>query len=205
MRTTGSAGDPGTPFGTPLAAALVLTPLLQLLPAAGVSALRSQPPPPDAPATVVVPGRVLSSMNRRFLEYNEHWDDASRMNRLTQLLRSGGPTQLEYMGCLQGDVSGDTVRIRDWEEARGMVQLQFGVEGSCDHVPDLLGTWHTHPYRAAADGHPVKTRDLSPNDLESFAEGRNRVILVLWDVDSITVAIRDRRGRVIHPAPAVIR
>lgn len=185
----------------PPAAALALAAGLHLPPAADAA-------PPRAPvraATILLPQRVVASMNDRFLENNRHWDDAPRMNRLTQLLRSGGPTQLEYMGCLQGSTAGDTVRVRGWEEARDLIQLQFGVDGSCDHVPGLVGTWHTHPYRAGPDGRPVKTRRLSPSDLESFQEGSDRVIVVLWDVDSLTAAVRDDDGRVIHPAAAVVR
>lgn len=192
--------------GAALALALLAGGLL-LHPGDGVVAAAARAVAADGPAAsraVVVPREVLDSMNQRFLEHNEHWDEASRMNRLTQLLRSGGPTQLEYMGCLQGRVHRDTVRVRGWEEARDLIQLQFGVDGDCEHVPDLVGTWHTHPYRADTDGAPVKTRDLSASDLSSFAEGRDPVILVLWDVDSLTVALR-HGGRVIHPAPAVVR
>lgn len=223
MRARRAQGTPSSTAPSPRragrlpAAALPASLLLLLLPGVGVAPLFSQSAgaEPSAGAgpsaatgsrhTVVLPERVLSSMNERFRENNEHWDDAPRMNRLTQLLGNGGPTQLEYMGCLQGRISRDTLRIRDWEEARDLIQLQFAVDGSCEHVSDLVGTWHTHPFRADAHGRPVKTRDLSPSDLESLTEGRDRMILVLWDVDSLTVAVREEGGRVIHPAPMVIR
>lgn len=209
MTTTDRGSGPGTPGGwalaaiLPPAAALALAAAFHVPPAADAASLRRGAP--ARPAAVLLPERVVASMNDRFLENNRHWDEAPRMNRLTQLLRSGGPTQLEYMGCLRGSTAGDTVRVWGWEEARGLIQLQFGVDGSCDHVPDLVGTWHTHPYRAGPDGRPVKTRRLSPSDLESFEEGGDRVIVVLWDVDSLTAAVRDGDGRVIHPAAAVVR
>ena len=211
-----SAPSPRRSGGLP-AAALLLALLFLLLPGVGTGPLSSQSagaepsPAPGSPAspasgrTVVLPERVLASMNERFRQNNEHWDEAPRMNRLTQLLGNGGPTQLEYMGCLQGRISRDTLRIRDWKEARDLIQLQFAVDGSCEHVSNLVGTWHTHPFRADASGRPVKTRNLSPSDLDSFTEGRDRMILVLWDVDSLTVAVRDESGRVVHPATMVIR
>lgn len=208
MRDRQSPGPRRFAPGGSLAVLLLLAATFQLVPATGVASLRVQDDSPDArdaPRTVLVPEGVVASMNERFLEFNEHWDEAPRMNRITQMLRSGGPTQLEYMGCLQGEVEDDTVRIRGWEEARDLVQLQFGVGGSCEDVPDLLGTWHTHPFRADVYGHPVKTRGLSRSDLESFAGGDHRLLLVLWDVDSLTVALRSRAGEVVHPAPTVTR
>lgn len=195
------------PGGTLLPGVLLAT-TLAILPATGAASSRGQS---DAratgvvPRTVVIPRPVLTSMNERFVENNEHWEDAPRMNSITQLLRSGRPTQLEYLGCLQGEVTDSTVRVRAWAEARDLVQLQFGVDGTCDHVPDLLGTWHTHPYRADVRGRPIKSRGLSPSDLESFAAGDDRMILVLWDVDSLTVAVRNGDGEPVHPVPAVVR
>lgn len=182
---------------------------VQLAPTTAEASLQVPESAPDtrdpSPEAVLIPERVLVSMSERFVEYNEHWDEAPEMNRITRMVRSGGPTQLEYMGCLQGEVSGDTVRIGAWQEARDLVQLPFGVGGTCEHVPELIGTWHTHPFRADASGRPVKTRGLSRNDLESFATGDDRLILVLWDVDSLTVALRNGEGEVIHPVPTVVR
>lgn len=162
-------------------------------------------------AVVVLPGPVLASMNERFRENNEHWDEAPRGNpiyRMNPLITTPGEraaTQLEYLGCLQGKRTGDTVRIQAWREARDLLQFQFGVNGDCDHVEDLVGTWHTHPYRADARGEPVKVRDLSENDLRTFGKGDHDVILVLWDVDSVAVALRADDGRVIRSAPLVVR
>lgn len=208
MRDSPPPHAPPSLPGGPLALALLLATAFAGLPAAGAAASQVQsqgPDAADAPRAVVIPERVLESMNERFVENNEHWDEAPRMNSITQLLRSGGPTQLEYLGCLQGEVSDDTVRVRAWAEARDLVQLQFGVDGTCDHVPDLLGTWHTHPYRADVRGRPIKSRGLSASDLESFAEGADRMILVLWDVDSLAAAVRAGDGEPVHPAPTVVR
>lgn len=192
-------------LGAFAALAVLLAIALQVAPPAGGAPLHAPEADRGAARVVVVARSVLATMNRRFLESNEHWDVAPRMNSLTQMVRSGGRTQLEYLGCLQGRVSGDTVRIRDWQEARDLVRLQFGVDGDCGHVPDLLGTWHTHPYRADVTGEPIKSRDLSPSDLGAFEVEDFLVIAVLWDVDSLTVALRDGAGGVLHPAPVLIR
>lgn len=159
----------------------------------------------DVPPVVVLPRAVLDSMNERFLENNRHWEDAPPTMSPFRTPGSGRTTQLEYMGCLQGHVEEDTVHVHRWIQAQDLVQLQFGVGGSCDHVVNFLGTWHTHPYRAGADGQAVKTRGFSRSDLKRFLQGEHRMIMVLWDRDSVTVALRDEEGNVIHPAPVVIR
>lgn len=211
MRQTPSRRDRTSVLGRSLLLGLMAATAAQLVPATGlarhprVQTHARAADTDDVPKTVLIPARVLASMNERFVENNEHWDEAPTMNRITQLLRSGRPTQLEYMGCLTGEVSGDTVRVETWTEARNLIQLQFGVDGTCDHVTDLLGTWHTHPFRADVHGHPIKSRGLSDSDLRSFAQGDDRLILVLWDVDSVTVAVRNGEGEPIYPAPAVVR
>lgn len=208
MRQSPSRHDRSPFLGSPLLLGLLLATALAIAPATGAawSRVQSDASTDDAvPRTVVVPRRVLASMNERFVENNEHWEDAPRMNSITQMLRSGRPTQLEYLGCLKGEATEDTIRVRAWVEARDLVQLQFGVDGSCDHVSDLLGTWHTHPYRADLDGSPIKSRGPSPSDLESFAEGEHRMMIVLWDVDSLTAAVRNGEGEAVHPVPTVVR
>lgn len=182
----------------------VLPVLLTVVPVLVARPGGDDPTQPPSIRAVVLPRPVLSSMNARFRESNEHWEDAPEMNRLTQMLGTGGPTQLEYMGCLRGHVAGDTLRIRGWQEPRDLIRLQFAVDGSCDHVRDLVGTWHTHPYRADAGGDPVKKRSLSRDDLETFRKSRDLVIVAVWDVDSLDVAVRGPDGGVIHPAPLVV-
>lgn len=208
-RPTGRSSPPGTGAPPALPIALVTLPILLAvlltgdLPGAGAT------PAGTSAEAVVLPGSVLASMNQRFRESNEHWDEAPARKRTARyrFRMSGGgrPTQLEYMGCLQGRVVHDTLRIRGWREARDLIQFQFGVDGSCEHVPDLVGTWHTHPFRIeAVGGDPIKERSLSVADLASFRNGGDLVILALWDVDSVDVALRRQPGEVLHPAPLVV-
>jgi hypothetical protein len=160
---------------------------------------------PRGPRALVVPDAVRSSINRKFRLNNEHWDEVADMNQLEQMLGTGGPTQREYMGCLQGRVARDTVWVTGWAEAADLKQGQFWVDGSCEAVPRFLGTWHTHPYRADLDGKPLKERGLSVLDLETFRKTRDRVAMAVWDVDSLDVAIRREDDTLLHPAPVVLR
>jgi hypothetical protein len=159
-------------------------------------------PSPDA---LVLPAAIRSSMNRLFLENNQHWNEVGDMNQLEQMLGTGGPTQLEYMGCLQGHVERDTVWVTGWTEAEDLKQSQFWVDGSCDGVKDYLGRWHTHPYRADLEGKPNKERALSGLDLLTFREGEDLVTVAVWDVDSLDAAIRRADGPILHPAPVVVK
>lgn len=168
----------------------------------------SQPTEPEsalASTVVVVPAATRATMNDLFADNNRHWDELADLTTLEQMLGTIRPTQREYLGCLRGRVARDTVWVAGWEGARALKQLQFAVDGSCDHVRDFLGTWHTHPYRAGRDGRAVKERRLSPIDLATFAERTDRVTLVVWDVDSLDAAIRRPNGRVVHPAVVVVR
>jgi hypothetical protein len=157
------------------------------------------------PAVLVLAAPVRDSINAIFLRFNQHWDELARVNTLTQMLGTGPPTQHEYLGCLIGEVHDDTVRVTDWAPARDLKQLQFAVTGSCEHVPHLVGTWHTHPYRAAPDGHALKEPSLSAADLSTFSAGQDRAVVVAWDVDSLDVALRASDGTIRHPAPVVVR
>lgn len=209
MRTGGRPGLP-SPGDRPrhlLSYPLLLGVLPALLAAAGGARSLRRPAPPPAADAVVLPGPVLASMNERFLASNEHWDEAPVRKGAARYRMQGvgRRTPLEYMGCLQGEVRNDTLRIHGWREARDLVQFQFGVDGSCEHVPDLVGTWHTHPYRVEkVGGDPVKVRSLSPADLRTFGEGRDAVILAVWDVDAVDAATRGPGGEVVHPAPVVV-
>jgi hypothetical protein len=166
---------------------------------AAPSPLKTVVPPP----VIRIAPAVRDSINAIWVRNNRHWDELARVNTLTQMLGSGPPTQREYMGCLIGHDTGDTVWVTAWAPAEHLKQLQFAVTGTCDHVSGLIGTWHTHPYRAALDGHALKERVLSAGDLTTFQSGHDRVILAAWDVDSIDAAVRAEDRTVQHPAHVV--
>jgi len=90
-------------------------------------------------------------------------------------------------------------------EAADLRQLQFAVAGNCDRVDQLVGTFHTHPYRADPDGHAIKERGLSAMDLKTFASGPDLVTMVMWDLDSLDVAIKAPDGSVRHPVAVTVR
>jgi hypothetical protein len=163
--------------------------------------------PPSPPETIVLAREVRDSINAIFLRFNRHWDELRGVNTLTQMLGTGHATQLEYMGCLLGRVSGDTVWVTHWRPARHMRQLQFAVTGDCTGMPHLLGSWHTHPYRADPNGwaQPLKEPMLSSTDLDTFGGGRDQIVMAAWDRDSIDAALRAPDGRIQHPASLVVR
>lgn len=161
--------------------------------------------PPDPPAIVVIARAVRDSINAIWLRGNVHWNELTDQNTLTQMLGTGKPTQHEYLGCLIGRVVGDTVYVTAWRPAQHMHQWQFAVTGDCKHVAKLVGTWHTHPYRADSANRPLKEPALSATDLSTFAHGGDHVVLAAWDADSIDAAIRVRDGTVRHPAVVLIR
>lgn len=165
--------------------------------------LAGGPDGPGRPGTLVLPRSVRASMNREFIRNNEHWDELTEMNTLEQMMGSAGPTQREYLGCLQGDAEGPVVRVTGWTEAAGLRQLQFWVTGNCEGVRDGVGTWHTHPYKADPSNRPIRQRGLSRIDLDTFSAGEDLVTLVVWDVDSIEAAVRLPGGEVLHPAEVV--
>ncbi len=162
---------------------------------------------PHAPAfdAVVLPRAVRDSMRARWEENNRHWDELSDVNTLTQMLGTGKPTQREYLGCLFGRVAGDTLWIEGAAAARRLRQLQFAVTGDCDAVQRFVGTWHTHPYRAGLDGRPLKERELSRQDLDTFGAGPDLVTMAMWDADSLDAAARGPDGGLRHPAAVVVR
>jgi len=165
------------------------------------------PPSATVPAfdAVILPLAVRDSMRARWEENNRHWDELSDVNTLTQLLGTGKPTQREYLGCLRGEVSRDTLWISGAGTAHDLKQLQFAVAGSCDGVAQFVGTWHTHPYRADSGGHAIKERELSHRDLETFAAARDLVTIVMWDSDSLDAAAKRPDGTLLHPAPLAVR
>ena len=154
---------------------------------------------------IVLPAQLRGMMSAVWVTNNRHWDELAGQNTLTQLLGTGRPTQLEYLGCLAGDVANDTLFVRRLVQAAHLKQLQFAVAGDCEGVPDLVGTWHTHPYHADAAGRAQKEPGLSALDLESFAAARDVVTIVMWDLDSLDAAMKTPDGALRHPAPVAVR
>ncbi len=182
---------------------LVTLLLVSGLVAAASLALRAEGPVPRG--FVILPPLVRAAMNELFLANNEHWDELADLTTLEQMLGTVKPTQREYLGCLQGTVVGDTVHVTQWSLARNLKQLQFAVGGTCDHVAQFIGTWHTHPYRADLRGHAVKERALSSMDLATFAAGTDLVTIAVWDVDSVDTALRRPGGEIDLPAQVEVR
>lgn len=182
------------------AARTIRLPLLALLVATAAAASRFAHSP-----VLVVPGTVRDSLNSVWTAANLHWNEIADQNTLTQALGTGKPTQKEYLGCLIGDTDGDTVHVIGWIPAQDMKRFQFAVTGNCDNVPGSIGTFHTHPYRAGPAGEALKEPGLSPQDLGTFSSGTDRVLIVVWDVDSLDVALRASDGRIVHPAPLLPR
>lgn len=176
----------------------------------GLALLSGLPQPPlqagpgTPPRVVVLARAARDSMNVVFRRFNEHWDELVELNTLERMLGTVRPTQREYLGCLQGTVRGDTIWIEGWQPAGDMKQLQLAVAGNCDTVPRLLGTWHTHPYRADLQNLPVKERSLSPQDLKTFQGSGFPVTLVMWDVDSLDAAARNG-AKIVHPIRVLIK
>ncbi|HZE76828.1 MAG TPA: hypothetical protein VE091_16070 [Gemmatimonadales bacterium] len=156
-------------------------------------------PGPSAPE-IVLTAAVRDSMSAIFRTFNQHWNELGDLNTLERMLGTVRPTQREYLGCLQGRIHDGSVRIDGWVPARDMKQLQLAVTGDCDGVPRLVGTWHTHPYHADLRNRPIKERSLSVQDLATFRQSRQDVMLILWDVDSVDAALRRADGTVGHPA-----
>lgn len=154
---------------------------------------------------VVLSGEVRDSMAALFVRGNEHWNDLSEETTLAQMLGTGRPTQLEYLGCLRGHAAGDTVWVDATVPAARMRRFQFAVTGTCDHVAGLVGTWHTHPYRASPSGSALKERALSAKDLSTFAQSADRAVIAVWDADSLDAAVRGVNGAVRHPAVTIVR
>ena len=148
---------------------------------------------------IVLPAGLRGMMSAVWIQNNRHWDELAGQNTLTQLLGTGKPTQREYLGCLAGEVANDTLWVRELLAAAELKQLQFAVAGNCDQVDHLVGTWHTHPYRAGPDGGALKERGLSALDLATFAAARDLISVVMWDMDSIDVAAKAPDGSVRHP------
>ena len=175
------------------------------LPLAAILAVSLGAPRSPTFSVVVLPADLRGLMSALWVENNRHWDELGDQNTLTQLLGSGKPTQREYLGCLVGDVAGDTLVVRGLVDAKHLKQLQFAVAGDCEGVERLVGSFHTHPYRADPAGRAVKERGLSAMDLKTFAAAPDMVTMVMWDLDSLDVATKAGDGGVRHPAAVQIR
>jgi len=156
-------------------------------------------------SVVILPAQTRGLMSAVWVENNRHWDELADQNTLTQLLGTGKPTQREYLGCLVGDVAGDTLFVRRLVDAEHLKQLQFAVAGDCEGVERLVGSFHTHPYRADSAGHALKERSLSAMDLKTFAAAPDLLTMVMWDLDSLDAATKAVDGGVRHPAAVQIR
>jgi hypothetical protein len=69
----------------------------------------------------------------------------------------------------------------------------------------VVGSWHTHPFHADAENRALKSRDLSPQDLATFAASQDRVLMVVWDRDSVDAALRADDGTILHPVSVRVR
>jgi len=83
--------------------------------------------------------------------------------------------------------------------------LQLAVTGTCDSLPRIIGSWHTHPFHADQDNRALKSRQLSPQDLATFAASTDQVAIIMWDRDSLDAAVKAPDGSIIHPASIVVR
>jgi len=158
-----------------------------------------------AAPTILLHRLVADSMGAVWSRSNEHWDQLADLNWMERNLGTVRATQREFLGCLMGQVRGDTVEIDAWTPARNMKRLMTAVTGDCSGLERYVGTFHTHPYLADTQNRATKQRFLAPQDLLSFAVSDDRVALVIWDVDSLDAAARDSLGEVAHPAAVLIR
>lgn len=155
--------------------------------------------------TITLSRAVLDSMNVIFRESNRNWDSLQDLNTLERMLGTVRPTQKEYLGCLQGRPEPGSAAVDGFLPARNMRQLQLAVTGTCDSLPRIIGSWHTHPFHADPSNRPLKSRVLSPQDLATFRSSEDRVVIVVWDVDSLDAAVKAADGTTIYPASVEVR
>ena len=181
--------------------------LISVAALAGTLLLSAAGPPGAARrgGSVSLSRAVLDSMNDIFDESNRNWDKLQDLNTMERMLGTVRPTQKEYLGCLQGSVEIAVATVNGFLPARNMRQLQLAVTGSCDSLPRVIGSWHTHPFHADPENRAIKSRELSPQDLATFAASTDRVAIVIWDRDSLDAAVKAPDGTIIHPASVVVR
>ncbi len=158
----------------------------------------------DPAAVVVVERGVLDSMSAIWVSGNANWDQLADLNWMERSLGTVRATQREFLGCLQGELHGDSAIVRGFVAARNMKRLMLAVTGDCSGVPGYLGTFHTHPYLADTQNRATKQRFLAPQDMLSFRDSDDRLALVVWDVDSLDAALRVSGDSILHPAPVVV-
>jgi proteasome lid subunit RPN8/RPN11 len=184
-----------------------LLPLLALLLVRPVNAPAgaSNLPAGDSLTTIVLARPVLDSMNLIFTRANEHWNELADLNWMERNLGTVRPTQREFLGCLLGEVRGDTVVVDDWTPARNMKRLMLAVTGDCSGLPRYVGTFHNHPYLADSQNRATKQRFLAPQDLQSFEASSDLVALMIWDPDSVDAALRTPSGGIVREQPVLVR
>jgi hypothetical protein len=160
--------------------------------------------PTRPPTVVVLPKEIRDSMSVIWSASNRDWDWVPPASTPTTMAGASRPTRA-YVGCLSGYAAGDTLWVHHLMPAIGVKRRQFTVTGDCSQVADVIGTWHTHPYRAGFEGRAIKERALSGLDFKTFLAAPDVVTMVMWDVDSLDLAIKTPQGGVRHPAPVVIR
>ena len=159
----------------------------------------------DSLTTIVLARAVLDSMNLIFIQANEHWNELADLNWMERSLGTVRPTQREYLGCLLGEVRGDTLVVDDWKPAANMKRLMLAVTGDCSGLARYVGTFHNHPYLADSQNRATKQRFLAPQDLQSFEASGDLVAMVIWDPDSVDAALRTPSGGFVREQPVVVR
>lgn len=183
--------------------------LMALVAMSGTAPLTSQsevPAGPRSPAnfhTVTLPQSVRTSWSLVWSAANHNWQAAPDVPAFLKGTGSGLP--LEYLGCIRGHVHADTLHVTGWATARDLKRWPNSLYGTCHHVLDLVGTWHTHQWDASPDGQPIKWRDLSPKDLSTLALDRGQIAVAVWDRDSLSIATRQPDGTITFPAPDPLR
>jgi len=152
---------------------------------------------------VVIPAAIRDSMSVLWSQSNRDWNDSSQVGTRSPQVVAVRPTRA-HLGCLAGEVAGDTVLVRQLMPAANVRKRESSVTGDCSTVSGVIGTWHTHPYRAGYEGRAIKERALSGKDLKTFIAANDLVTIVMWDADSLDLATKGPDG-LRHPATAVIR
>ncbi|MEO8635946.1 MAG: hypothetical protein ABI587_11780 [Gemmatimonadales bacterium] len=159
----------------------------------------------DSLTTIVLARPVLDSMNLIFSRANEHWNELADLNWMERSLGTVRPTQREFLGCLLGEVRGDTLVVDGWTPARNMKRLMLAVTGDCSGLSRYVGTFHNHPYLADSQNRATKQRFLAPQDLQSFEASGDLVALMIWDSDSLDAALRTPSGGIVRDQLVVVR
>lgn len=154
-------------------------------------------------AVVVLPREVRDSLSAAWSASNLNWDWVPSASTPSAVATASRPTR-SHFGCLTGYATSDTLWVTHLMPAADVRRRQFSVTGDCSRVADVIGTWHTHPYRPGYEGRVVKERGLSGLDFKTFAAGAYPVTIVVWDTDSIDLALKTSEG-LRHPAPVIVR